>query len=79
MVRITTEKDMQLSYESATLITQQTGGKLTADDVMNLCEYGTTNAQDMSPESTMFHLNTTTCMCGRVDCPDEYEHTTSGC
>ena len=68
-----------LSYESAILIAHQTGGKLTADDVMNLCEYGTTNAQDMNPESSMLWNKPATCVCGMVDCPDEYSHTTSGC
>lgn len=35
---------MSLDYESAKLIASCTEGKLTADDVMNLATYGTTNA-----------------------------------
>ena len=46
-----------MDYENAKLIAEQTGGKLTADDVMNLCEYGTTNAQDMAPSSVQEELN----------------------
>ena len=41
---------MSLDYENATLIAKQTDGKLTADDVINLMTYGTTNAQDMAPD-----------------------------
>lgn len=81
MVRITTAKGItimtQLNYESAILIAHQTGGKLTADDVMNLCEYGTTNAQDMNPLQDELELDT--CVCGTKDCSEEYAHTTSGC
>ena len=46
-----------MDYENAKLIAEQTGGKLTADDVMNLVEYGTTNAQDMAPSSVQEELN----------------------
>jgi|SaaInlStandDraft_2_1057019.scaffolds.fasta_scaffold234732_2 hypothetical protein len=77
MVKTTTEKDMQLNYESAKLIAECTGGKLSADDVINLATYGTTNAQDMNPnQGDMFE---DTCMCGVKDCPDAYAHVTSGC
>lgn len=38
-----------MDYENAKLIAEQTDGKLTADDVINLMTYGTTNAQDMAP------------------------------
>ncbi len=77
MVKTTTEKDMQLNYESAKLIAQCTEGKLSADDVINLATYGTTNAQDMNPfQGDMFE---DTCMCGVKDCPDAYAHMTSGC
>lgn len=68
---------MSLDYESAKLIAQQTGGKLNADDVINLATYGTTNAQDMNPfQGDMFE---DACICGVKDCPDAYAHTTSGC
>lgn len=40
-----------MDYENAKLIAEQTDGKLTADDVINLMTYGTTNAQDMAPSS----------------------------
>ena len=39
-----------MDYENAKLIAEQTDGKLTADDVINLMKYGTTNAQDMAPD-----------------------------
>ena len=39
-----------ITYADAKLIAENTDGKLTADDVMNLVEYGTTNAQDMAPD-----------------------------
>jgi len=66
----------QISYESAMLIAKCTGGKLSADDVINLATYGTTNAQDMNPnQGDMFE---DICMCGVKDCPEEYAHTTSG-
>ena len=54
---------MQLDYKSAELIASCTEGKLSADDVINLATYGTTNAQDMNP----FHK-----------CPDAYSHMTQG-
>ena len=77
MVKTTTEKDMQLNYESAKLIAECTGGKVSADDVINLATYGTTNAQDMNPnQGDMFE---DICMCGVKDCPDAYAHVTSGC
>ncbi len=66
-----------MNIEQAKLIAQQTDGKLSADDVMNLATYGTTNAQDMNPfQGDMFE---DTCMCGVKDCPDAYAHMTSGC
>ena len=39
-----------ITYADAKLIAENTDGKLTADDVMNLCEYGTMNSQDMAPD-----------------------------
>jgi len=79
-----------MNKDTATLIANQTGGKLTADDVINLAEYGTTDANDMRPQSA--HellleegiaqidkvLGTHTCVCGVANCPDVYSHTTSG-
>ena len=67
---------MPLDYNSAKLIAECTEGKLSADDVMNLATYGTTNAQDMNPFQGELDLNT--CVCGEKDCPEEYAHTTSG-
>ena len=46
-----------MDYENAKLIAEQTDGKLTADDVINLITYGTTNAQDMAPSSAQQELN----------------------
>ena len=46
-----------ITYADAKLIAENTDGKLTADDVMNLFEYGTTNAQDMAPSSVQEELN----------------------
>ena len=40
-----------MDYENAKLIAEQTDGKLTAEDVINLMTYGMTNAQDMAPSS----------------------------
>tara|TARA_B110000977_G_scaffold189963_1_gene260167 strand:+ start:1253 stop:1426 length:174 start_codon:yes stop_codon:yes gene_type:complete len=40
-----------ITYADAKLIAENTDGKLTADDVMNLVEYGTMNSQDMSPDT----------------------------
>ena len=67
---------MQLSYESAMLIAKCTGGKLSADEIINLATYGTTNANDMNPFQGELDLDT--CVCGTQDCPEEYAHTTSG-
>ena len=67
---------MQLSYESAMLIAKCTGGKLSADEIINLATYGTTNAQDMNPFQGELELDM--CMCGKKDCPEAYEHMTSG-
>ena len=46
-----------MDYENAKLIAEQTDGKLTAEDVINLMTYGTTNAQDMAPSSSQKKLN----------------------
>ena len=79
MESITTERDMSLDYESAKLIASCTEGKLTADDVINLATYGTTNAQDMNPFQGELDLENT-CMCGEeIDkCPEAYSHMTQG-
>lgn len=70
---------MQLDYKSAELIASCTEGKLSADDVINLATYGTTNAQDMNPFQGELDLEDT-CMCGKeIDkCPDAYSHMTQG-
>jgi len=70
-----------LDMESAKLIAKQTGGKLTAEDVINLATYGTTNAQDMAPDLSrlqLLKLDLGECPCGVINCPDAYSHTTSG-
>lgn len=67
-----------MNIEQAKLIAQQTDGKLSADDVMNLATYGTTNAQDMNPFQGDMFEDTDTCICGEKNCPDAYAHTTSG-
>jgi len=65
---------MTFTFEQAKLIASCTEGKLSADDVMNLATYGTTNAMDMAPEDNE------NCMCGEQLelCPDAYEHMTHG-
>jgi len=65
-----------INYENAKLLAEQTDGKLTTNDVMNLAEYGTTNPKDFAPE---YESPNGVCICGIVDCPDAYAHTTSGC
>ena len=67
---------MSLNYESAKLIAQQTDGKLSAEDVINLALYGTTNAMDFAPDPIE---EGNLCMCGELNCPDSYAHMTSGC
>jgi hypothetical protein len=64
---------MTFTFEQAKLIASNTGGKLSADDVMNLATYGTTNAMDMAPEEVGEG-----CLCGVKNCPDEYDHVTHG-
>ena len=70
------EDNMSIDIESAKLLAQQTGGKYSAEDVLNLAEYGTTTPMDFAPE---YESPTGVCICGIVDCPDAYAHTTSGC
>ena len=67
-----------MNIEQAKLIAQQTDGKLSADDVMNLATYGTTNAQDMNPFQGELDLDENICVCGEKNCPDAYAHTTRG-
>jgi hypothetical protein len=69
------EKEMSLNLESAKLLAQQTGGKLNAEDVLNLAQYGTTNPMDFAPVEEEVEG---VCICGIVNCPDAYAHTTSG-
>lgn len=38
--------------------------------------YGTSNAQDMAPDNG--HQDPEVCLCGTVNCPEEYSHVTSG-
>ena len=70
------EDNMSIDIESAKLLAQQTGGKLTAEDVVNLAEYGTTTPMDFAPVEEEVEG---VCICGIVDCPDAYAHITSGC
>ena len=67
-----------MNIEHAKLIAKQTMGKYTAEDVINLAMYGTTNPMDFAPEPIE---EGNMCMCGDpIDtCPDAYAHTTSGC
>ena len=51
-------------------------GKYTAEDVINLATYGTTNPMDFAPEPIE---EGNMCMCGEMNCPDAYAHMTSGC
>ncbi len=48
-----------ITYADAKLIAENTDGKLTADDVMNLVKYGTMNSQDMAPDEPKMGLELT--------------------
>ena len=63
-----------ISYESAKLIAECTGGKLSADDVINLATYGAVSPMEVAPEVEEGNQ----CMCGEMNCPDAYAHMTSG-
>lgn len=63
-----------ISYESAKLIAECTGGKLSADDVINLATYGAVSPMEFAPEVEEGNQ----CMCGEMNCPDAYAHMTSG-
>jgi hypothetical protein len=69
------EDNMSIDIESAKLLAQQTGGKYSAEDVLNLAEYGTTTPMDFAPVEEEVEG---VCICGIVNCPDAYVHTTSG-
>ena len=77
MVKTLTEKDvMQLNYETAKLIAECTDGKLSVEDVINLTLYGARSPMEFAPEE--FETGNL-CMCGTMNCPEAYEHMTSGC
>jgi hypothetical protein len=63
-----------INYESAKLIAECTGGKLSADDVINLATYGAVSPMEFAPEVEEGNQ----CMCGEMNCPDAYAHMTSG-
>ena len=65
-----------MNIEHAKLIAKQTMGKYTAEDVINLAMYGTTNPMDFAPEPI---AEGNMCMCGEMNCPYAYAHMTSGC
>ena len=65
-----------INYENAKLIAECTGGKLSADDVINLATYGAVSPMEFAPEE--FETGNL-CMCGEMNCPDAYAHITSGC
>lgn len=54
------------------VLADQSGGKLTADEVYNLEKYGVKHPRELRD------LEDDGCLCGEVDCPDAYAHTTSG-
>lgn len=64
-----------INYENAKLIAECTGGKLSADDVINLATYGAVSPMEFAPEVEEGNQ----CMCGEMNCPDAYAHMTSGC
>ena len=64
-----------INYENAKLIAECTGGKLSADDVINLATYGAVSPMEFAPEVEEGNQ----CMCGEMNCPDAYAHITSGC
>lgn len=59
------------------ILAETSGGKYTAEDVYNLEKYGATHPRDLAPNDDIDTENGQ-CCCGDYNCPDGYEHWTSG-
>ena len=57
------------------VLADQSGGKLTADEVYNLEKYGVKHPRELRD---LEDLENDGCICGEADCPAAYAHTTSG-
>ena len=57
------------------VLADQSGGKLTADEVYNLEKFG---VKDPKEFADLEDYDDGRCICGEVNCPDAYAHTTSG-
>jgi len=57
------------------VLADQSGGKLTAEEVYNLEKYGVKHPRELRD---LEDYEDGGCICGEVDCPDAYAHTTSG-
>ena len=65
---------MKNHYE---ILSETSGGKLTPQEVYNLEKYGATHPMEFAPDPED-ELETGGCICGEINCPDAYAHTTSG-
>ena len=62
---------MTTHYE---ILSETSGGKLTPEEVYNLETYGVKHPSEFAPDPDEGEG----CICGEVNCPDAYSHTTSG-
>jgi hypothetical protein len=65
---------MTTHYE---ILSETSGGKLTPEEVYNLETYGVKHPSEFAPDPED-ELENGGCVCGEINCPDAYAHTTSG-
>jgi len=59
------------------ILSETSGGKLTPEEVYNLEKYGVKHPMELAPDPED-ELENGGCICGEINCPDAYAHTTSG-
>ena len=60
------------------ILSKTSDGKLTPEEVYNLEKYGVKHPSELRDAEEWENLPENECICGELDCKDEYVHWTSG-